>query len=151
MLKWPYHYAWFLFAMTSIWSCKHGKCESGPLSTAQGRSHNAGENCMRCHLPDGEGEICWTVAGTIYDHGGQQPVAGAEIGLFTAPLGSGELRVSLPSDATGNIHTSENVSFGSGLFPAVITGGDTAFMLEPITDGACNRCHGRTTDRMMIP
>lgn len=106
---------------------------------------------MRCHLPDGEGEICWKVAGTIYDSGGQQPVSGAEVRLFTGPLETGTVRLSIPSDISGNIHTSEDVVYGNGLFPAVIFGGDTVFMTEAITDGACNRCHGRTTDRIMIP
>ena len=135
----------------SMDSCKHGKCESGPLSSVSRDSHNAGENCMRCHLPDGEGEICWNVAGTIYNASGQQPVSGVQVALFTAPLGGGELRQTLQSDGTGNIYTSSSVAFGSGLFPAVIHSGDTAFMAEAIHDGACNRCHGSSTDRVKMP
>jgi len=132
-------------------SCKHGKCESGPLSSDNRDSHNAGQNCMRCHLPDGEGEICWNVAGTIYNASGQQPVSGVQVALFTAPLGRGELRQTLQSDGTGNIYTSSSVAFGNGLFPAVIHNGDTTFMAEAIHDGACNRCHGSSTDRVKMP
>lgn len=106
---------------------------------------------MRCHLPDGEGEICWNVAGTIYNANGQQPMSGVQVALFTAPLGGGNLRQALQSDGTGNAYTSSSVDFGSGLFPAVIHGGDTAFMTESIRDGACNRCHGRSTERVRIP
>ena len=131
-------------------SCKHGKCEPGPSSSASKDSHNAGENCMRCHLPDGEGEICWNVAGTIYNASGQLPMSGVQVALFTAPLGSGGLRQTLQSDRTGNIYTSSSVDFGSGLFPALIHGGDTAFMTESIRDGACNRCHGRSTERVRV-
>jgi hypothetical protein len=106
---------------------------------------------MRCHLPDGEGEICWKVAGTIYDTNGQQPVSGVQVDLFTAPLGRGELRQTLQSDVAGNIYASSDVLFGSGLFPAVIRGGDTAFMSTSIRDGACNRCHGSSTERVKVP
>ncbi len=106
---------------------------------------------MRCHLPDGEGEICWNVAGTIYNTSGQQPVGGVEVLLFTRPLGGGALQQALQSDGSGNIYTSSSVAFGSGLFPAVIHNGDTAFMTESIYDGACNRCHGRSTERVRIP
>ncbi len=106
---------------------------------------------MRCHLPVGEGEICWKVAGTIYNSGGQQPFSGAEVRLFSKPLGAGEVRLSIQSDRDGNIHTSEDLSFGYGLFPAVIKGSDTAFMSGSIRDGACNRCHGVSTARVTVP
>ncbi len=132
-------------------SCKHGKCESGPTSSIGRSSHNAGENCMQCHLPDGEGEICWQVAGTVYDHNAHQPISGQEVRFFTRPLGQGEMRLGLQSDATGNIYSSDALTFGSGLFPAVIHNGDTAFMAESISDGACNRCHGNSTGRVVVP
>lgn len=140
-----------VFGIVAASGCKHGKCGSGPTSTAQGSSHNAGENCMRCHLPDGPGEICWTIAGTIYDSNGQHPMTGANVRFFTGPQGTGELRLSIASDRNGNIHTSDDVTFGNGLFPAIVNGGDTAFMTEPIHDGACNRCHGVSTARVEVP
>jgi len=44
------------------------------------------------------------------------------------------------------------VAFGNGLFAVVINAnGDTAFMSEAIRDGACNRCHGRSTERIKLP
>lgn len=141
----------FVLMVWMIPSCKHGKCKTGPDSNLAETSHNAGENCMRCHLPDGEGEYCWTVAGTVYDHAAQQPLSGTEVILFTGPLGTGNVQRILTSDATGNIHTSSTVSFGYGLFPAVVHNSDTAFMSMAIQDGACNRCHGSTTDRISIP
>lgn len=106
---------------------------------------------MRCHLPDGEGEVCWKLAGTIYDSGGQHPFAGAQVRLFTKPQGAGEIRLAIQSDGNGNIHTSDDISFGNGLFPAVIHTADTSFMSGSIHDGACNRCHGVSTERIRIP
>ncbi|HOZ41620.1 MAG: hypothetical protein IPO05_04450 [Flavobacteriales bacterium] len=141
-----------LFAITMLVpACRHGKCESGPLSSIGRSSHNAGANCMQCHLPDGEGEVCWKVAGTIYNSDGTAPATGHQVRLFTGPLGTGDIRLSIQSDASGNIYTSEAIAFGNGLFPALIHNGDTAFMAEAISDGACNRCHGSSTDRIIIP
>ena len=133
--------------------CKHGKCEVGPTSAAgTDRSHNEGENCQSCHLPDGNGNGCWTVAGTIYNANGTNTVTQAHVLLFGGPLGQGGQKLKLDNDDLGNVYTSQDVNFGSGLFPAVVSAaGDTAFMLEPIQDGACNRCHGHSTDRLKIP
>jgi len=134
-------------------SCKHGKCEGGG-SSAEGEdeSHNPGADCFSCHHPDGEGEKCWTIGGTVYDSTGTQPSMAAQFRLFTKPLGQGSVVLQLPSDALGNIYTSEEVLFGNGLFPAVINAnGDTAFMTGAIRDGACNRCHGQSTAVITLP
>ena len=138
---------------TFAFGCKHGKCETGPTSSAgTQRSHNVGENCQSCHLPDGEGEVCWSVAGTLYDAGGSHPVTHAHALLFGSPLGQGGLQLKLDNDDLGNIYTSEDVTFGSGLFPAVISAaGDTSFMMEPIRNGACNSCHGQSTAGITVP
>ena len=133
-------------------SCKHSKCEDGGSSSAGRDSHNAGADCQSCHLPDGEGEGCWTIGGTVYDNNGDHPSAAAQFRLFTAPLGKGSLKLQLEGDQDGNIYTSQDVAFGNGLFAAVINAnGDTAFMSEAIRDGACNRCHGQSTEVIKLP
>lgn len=138
-----------LFSMNA---CKHGKCEEGGTSSAGRHSHNAGRDCMTCHLPDGEGEGCWTVAGSLYTAGGQHASGGIRTLLFSRPLGQGGVVMALESDQNGNVYTSQALDLGLGLFPAVINStGDTAFMNESIRDGACNRCHGVSTDRIALP
>jgi len=133
-------------------SCKHGKCEDGGSSSAMRSSHNAGENCRSCHHPDGPGEVCWNIGGTVYDHQAIQPVAAVQARLFVGPLGTGGVKYQFQSDQNGNVYTSEDITFGIGLFPAVINAaGDTAFMTESINDGACNRCHGVSTERIKLP
>ncbi len=88
----------------------------------------------------------------MYNSQGQQPVAGVQVRLFAAAQGAGGVRYQFQTDANGNVYTSENITFGSGLFPAVISAsGDTAFMTEAISDGACNRCHGQSTERIKLP
>lgn len=88
----------------------------------------------------------------MYDHNGSQPVSGVQFRLFTLPRGQGDLKLALQGDRTGNVYTSQDVIFGHGLFPAIInSAGDTAFMDEPIQDGACNRCHGVSEARVELP
>ena len=131
--------------------CKHGQCKSGPTSSAgTDDSHNQGRNCQSCHTADGEGPNCWTVAGTIYDASGSNTVSNARVILFEGPLGQ-NLRYSWNNDDLGNVYTSDDVAFGNGLFPAVISAaGDTSFMTEPIRMGACNSCHGQSTAKIMV-
>lgn len=145
--------SFLLLLIAAIPACKHGKCQGGGYS-AEGddESHNAGADCMSCHHPDGEGEGCWTIGGTVYDSAGSEPSAAARFQLFTKPLGQGSMVLQLHSDALGNIYSSDEVLFGNGLFPAVINAnGDTAFMTGAIHDGACNRCHGQSTEVIKLP
>jgi len=138
--------------MVTTMACKHGKCGDGGSSSLGRTSHNVGQDCRSCHHPDGAGEVCWNIGGTIYASNGSEPTAGAQFRLFTKPLGKGDLKLQLQGDALGNIYTSESITFGSGLFQAIINAaGDTAFMNQAISDGACNRCHGNTTGRITLP
>ncbi len=75
-----------------------------------------------------------------------------QVRLFGGPQGAGGVKYQLQTDHNGNVYTSQEITFGNGLFPAVIgASGDTAFMTEPINDGACNRCHGSSTERIKLP
>ncbi len=132
--------------------CKHGKCQGGGTSThGSVHSHNEGENCMSCHHPDTEAP-CWEIGGTAFHPGGVTTLPNATLLLFSGPLGQGTLLDSIDFDGLGNVYTSEAVQFGIGIFPAVLTpAGDTAFMNQSIRDGACNRCHGVTTERITAP
>ncbi|MGV9012991.1 MAG: hypothetical protein ACOH13_10400 [Flavobacteriales bacterium] len=99
----------------------------------------------------GDGQGCWTVAGSFYNANGTNTVTQARVLLFGGPLVQGGEKLSWDDDDLGNVYTSQDVNFGSGLFPAVVSAaGDKAFMLEPIQDGACNRCLGYSTDRIKI-
>ncbi|MFZ1686340.1 MAG: hypothetical protein WAU70_02895 [Flavobacteriales bacterium] len=115
-------------------------------------SHNQGENCMNCHMPDGEGETCWQVAGTVFNSNGGGVLPNATLLLFTDTNGQGSLVRSLDFDGLGNVYTSEQIDFSHVVYPAVRTpAGDTVFMDVPIRDGACNRCHGVSTARITAP
>ncbi|MBK7384534.1 MAG: hypothetical protein IPI81_14570 [Flavobacteriales bacterium] len=149
---------WKALAMLSLLgvmadACKHGKCEGGGTSShGSTRSHNVGENCMSCHHPDGEGHGCWQIGGTVYYSDHHTTLSNAKLLLFTLPQGQGTFVRSIDVDGLGNVYTSDKIPFDQTIFPAIlIPSGDTAFMTEPIHDGACNRCHGVSTERITGP
>lgn len=113
------------------------------ISQAGRHSHNAGLNCMNCHHSGGEGEGWFVVAGTAYDSTITHTYPNTVLKLYTAPHGGGTLKATLYGDASGSFYTTENVDFSSGLYPAVTgTSGQTQYMTESISTGACNSCHG---------
>lgn len=49
--------------------------------------------------------------------------------------------LTLTTDATGNFHSQERVSFGSGLFADAKGPGTLHPMQAAVTSGRCNSCH----------
>ncbi|HEX3025018.1 MAG TPA: hypothetical protein VHP12_07385 [Chitinophagaceae bacterium] len=122
--------------------------ESGGGSSASGRSHNMGLNCMNCHYAGGPGEGVFTVAGTVYDTSKTVTFPGATVKLFTGPNGTGTLKYTLTADGSGNFHTTQSIDFTTALYPAVQGKSNTFYMSMSITMGQCNGCHGVTTNRI---
>jgi hypothetical protein len=116
-----------------------GGSTSAPTSTGGGgggspTSHNAGQDCLRCHRDFG-------AAGTVYRADGSA-YPGATVRLTTAANGGGSVVLSLTSDATGNFYASRSVGFGAGLYADVTgTTGATRAKTAAVTSGACNSCH----------
>jgi len=113
-----------------------------------GTSHNMGKNCMNCHKSGGQGEGIFTVAGTVYDAQKTNTFSNATVKLFTGTNGTGTLKYTFQADTRGNFYTTGNVTFGSGLFPAVQGKSSTNYMSSAITTGQCNSCHGASQDRI---
>lgn len=117
-------------------------------SNYDNKSHNIGENCMNCHVNGGSGAGWFNLAGTIYDSTKTRTYPNIAIQLYTGRNGTGELVKTIEVDAKGNFFTTENIDYGQGLY--VSAQGDliAKYMFSPITNGACNSCHGVTTDRV---
>ena len=132
-------------------SCKHG-CKSGHASHHGGDdSHNMGRNCQDCHHADGEGEVCWQVCGTAYDSVSGDTKADVTVRLWTEPGDSGQLVLTLEGDAFGNFYTSDDPGVRAGLYPTVTTAdGHVSRMTDRISTGACNGCHGVSTERIKV-
>ncbi|MEQ1734331.1 MAG: hypothetical protein ABL940_11710 [Bacteroidia bacterium] len=132
-------------AIVAIESCKK---ETKISSTGKTKSHNIGKNCMDCHKKRGDGEGIFTAAGTVYDSVKTNVLPNVTLKLFTGPNGTGDVKYTIPVDGLGNFYTTETISYGSGLYPAIVGATTTKFMISSITTGQCNGCHGVTTAKI---
>lgn len=135
--------------LTMIGSCKHGS-EVNISSHGSDESHNAGENCMNCHKIGGKGEGWFETAGTVYTEDYSSTYPNATVYLYTGPDGTGERKYRIEVDANGNFYTTENIEFGSGLYPAVESANGIEYMESTTVSGACNGCHGVTEDPISV-
>ncbi len=141
----------FIVSAYIIVSCQHTfECGSEKkISTATGKSHNAGKDCLSCHAPGGQGDGCFSVAGTVYDNTGKI-VPTATVSFYSAPNGGGSLKATVPVNTSGSFYTSESMV---GYYPAVVSKtGTKSFMATPIASGGggCALCHGNTTDKIVV-
>jgi hypothetical protein len=125
------------------------------------RSHNMGENCLKCHQEHGPGRGRFTLAGTLYNtqvkpfpNGMLKLFARADVTDGGATVLSEEV-LSLPIDGRGNFFTTAPLPGGyptQKLYPRFfgpngesLIGPDEvnfAQMNGGITMGSCNYCHG---------
>ncbi len=116
-----------------------------------GNSHNNGQQCQSCHAYQGVGTGCFTVAGSIYRDNGVDPYRDGEIRLYTEPNGQGNNKGTLYTDARGNFYTTQSIDFSADLYPVLVDGDDNKyFMITPVTEGNCNRCHGEFAQRIKV-
>lgn len=131
-------------------SCNKDKnCHEYNVSSSTKTSHNGGQECISCHTNSGKGEGCFNIAGTVYRENGA-PVNQGNIKLYTLPNGQGTLKAKVNIDQSGNFYTTESVDV-QGLYPVVYgENGMVQYMSSPITNGACNSCHGVSTTKIFI-
>jgi hypothetical protein len=104
------------------------------------RSHEVGENCMKCHQARGPGPGRFTAAGTVHDADGTpHPDASVELRSTT-----GELVLRIAADSNGTFYTTEPLPLPDDpVFPVVFSsdGARTRAMPFPTNSAACNVCH----------
>ncbi len=138
-----------IFLVTFTLGCEKEPVEN--ISTYESiLSHNGGNNCMQCHTTGEEGEIAgvFTVAGTVYNSN-YNYFPNALVKLYTEQNANGTLVATIEVDKLGNFYTTQNIDFGTGLFPVVYgpTGNKYA-MGSKITHGACGSCHNVVTNQI---
>ncbi len=134
-----------IFFMNSCTSESDYKNISDYLSV---KSHNMGMNCMNCHNENGPGDGWFEIAGTIYDSLQVNTYPGATVKLYTGPNGTGTLVYTIEVDTKGNFHTTEMIDFNGGLHPVVVGNAGSKSMNCKLSIGACNSCHGNTTNKI---
>jgi hypothetical protein len=131
---------------------KENNCTATRISILGfGSSHNSGQSCQNCHAFQGIGVGCFTTSGTIYRDNGYDFYPDGEIRMYTQPDGQGENRGTLYTDNTGNFYSTRPIDYSGGLYPVLIDGNDKAYyMVSPVDEGNCNRCHGEYEQRIKV-
>lgn len=138
-------------ALFVLFACEEEGGNETKISTSlSDDSHNAGQNCMKCHKSGGEGEGWFQAAGTVYHSNGTTTNSNAVVKLYTEPNGGGELVATIEVDKKGNFYTTEDIDFSSGLYPQLEGINKTKYMTVPTITGACNSCHGVTEAKLTI-
>ena len=138
-----------LFAMTMLVTLSCEEENETKISTYNDdESHNAGQNCMNCHTPGGEGEGWFEVAGTVYDSTRTNTYPNATVKFYSGPNGTGTLHYNLQVDAFGNFYTTEDMKAPGGLYVAVQGDNQTNHMQSILPSRNCNSCHGVETERI---
>lgn len=137
-----------IFPTILLLSCNKEGDETKISSYTSSESHNQGQNCMSCHKSGGDGEGWFKAAGTVYDSTKINVYPKTTVKLYSGPQGTGSVKYTVQVDGLGNFYTTEKIDFGSGLYPAVEGNNQTKYMSNPITNGACNSCHGVSTDKI---
>lgn len=111
-------------------------------------SHKMGQNCMSCHKSGGEGEGWFNLAGTVYEGDRSTTYPNTTVKLYDEPNGEGSLISTIEVDGLGNFYTTNNIDFENGLYVSVSGDTETVYMIDPVSSGQCNSCHGTSTDRI---
>lgn len=139
------------FALFVLFACQEeGGNSTNISSSTSNKSHNMGQNCMKCHKSGGEGKGWFQAAGTVYHSNGTTTNPNAIVRLYTEPNGGGELVATIEVDKKGNFYTTEDIDFSAGLYPQLEGMNNTKYMSVPTITGACNSCHGVTEAKLTV-
>ena len=137
-----------------LYACRKDGQDVSMVSTISGTaSHNNGANCMTCHRSSGKaaGAGWFVAAGSCFMPDKQSINPNAIIYLYTGQNATGDLKAKINVDALGNFYTTEPIDFGNGLYPAIQSAsGNVQYMTQVTRTGACNGCHGASTDRLWV-
>lgn len=146
---------YFLLAICLLGiSCSHYDelmVDGEQSETGEDESHNTGKNCMSCHNQNGNEAVreggWWNIAGSVFASQ-NKPADNGFIQLWSGPNQTGLLMYELPIDKLGNFYTAKIVDFKGGFFPVLLDEDKKLKkqMGTPIQTGACNSCHGSTTN-----
>ncbi|HKJ78100.1 MAG TPA: hypothetical protein VKA10_01140 [Prolixibacteraceae bacterium] len=130
---------------------EYGENETKISENFSDESHKTGQNCMECHVNGGRGEGWFTVAGSVYNDQLTDSAPNGIVKLTTEPQAGGNVIVSVEVDEKGNFYTTEPIDFGDGLYATLESQtGTKNYMQSKVLTGACNSCHGSSTDRIRV-
>lgn len=142
------------FASIAIYSCSH---VSGTYVSSNGSMAGSSmkDNCMDCHKK-GATQGGFTVAGTLFQSDSITRYPNGYVELYSQPPDSlGNLAdtvvAKIEVDGAGNFYTTHPIDLSQGVYPRVTSSqGYRRSMENPITNGACNSCHGVSTANIHV-
>lgn len=152
-------YFTFLVFSTAVffYSCKHTVNNNTDLTDKEASKHGSNEskdmsdNCLSCHKSGGSGDGVYTLGGTVFKDDKKTKQANGFIKLYSGPNGTGTLLKTIEVDAWGNFYSDANYNFSLPIYPSAETAaGVKKFMSTSISSGACNSCHGVSTDVITV-
>ena len=109
-------------------------------------SHREGEGCMECHINEGDAELWFSIAGTVYDTNLNIPYPNTIVNIFS-DIDINDIPIEvLEVDGKGNFYSNIPIDWQNGLFASVSSNNEIKNMNGIIFNGSCNSCHG-----VMIP
>ena len=116
-------------------------------------SKNMSGVCQNCHTSGTSTSGWWTVAGAVYTKDFSSVSPNGTLYFYSQPNGQGTLRATLEVDGKGLFYTSNVLP----IFPpdtsyVQIVGafGDIQNMVQFVTSGNCNSCHGVTRQKIWV-
>lgn len=141
-----------------LYSCVHTINNNSDLTDNQSaslhnsnKSRNMSNNCLSCHIKGGNGDGVYTLGGTVFKNDKKTKQINGFIKLYSGPNGTGTLMKTIEVDNIGNFFSDANYNFKLPLYPSAETAsGVKKYMSTPLSSGACNSCHGVSTDVIMV-
>jgi hypothetical protein len=122
-----------LFSFIFVFAAFNG-CEP-QTSSANSKTHNAGNSCMECHK---KVQVC----GTLFSGSKASDFTNVKVKFLTSPDKNGTEKAALEVDKSGNFYTINKIDY-KGTYPIVeySDGKETQYMKSSIISGDCNLCH----------
>jgi len=142
----------FLVFTIIVFGCNLKNDNSNLVMSTYGstKSHNVGEDCMRCHISGGDTGLEFSIAGSVYDSNLNIPYPNVTIVLFSdSDLSSIPLET-LEVDSKGNFYSNIPIDWQNGLFASVSNNNNIRNMNSTIFEGSCNSCHGSSISNINI-
>jgi hypothetical protein len=125
-------------------------CENEGGENEGGANHNNGNDCLVCHKAGGGGDGTFSAGGTVYKAGTTIGATGVTIKLYASADGSGSPVATMTSEVGGNFYSKSSINFGTGLYVKITSSTGTSSMVSPVTNGACNSCHGTSQEKITV-
>lgn len=127
-----------------LFNCDIGKNNSDIIRSVYGStdSHNAGEDCIECHDKNGDTNIEFSIAGTIYRTNTDQAYPNVLLNLYNSVDIEDIPIETIEVDGKGNFYSNIPIDWQIGYYASITSDYQMRMMNGIVYNGSCNFCHG---------